>query len=814
MTDISLAGDWTLRDAEGREVAPCPIPGDIHSALVAAGRIPDPVIGTNESDVQWVGDAVWEIARTFPLTEDQLGGKWAVLDLDYVDTFAEVTVNGVKVTELGSVFVRHRIDVTGVLRAGDNEIVLRFRPAAAEAHARAAKLPFPVPWSVGNNVIADMNAIRKVQCHAGWDWGPCLMVVGVYAEPKLRLFDGARIESAVIRQAHHDDGSVTVTAEVELAARSPMTVPVSFAFGELSASADVKIGEGGAGSGSVSVRVAKPDLWWPAGHGPQPLMTATVSIPGDSVTLRVGLRRLELINAPDEHGLSLTFRVNGVDVFAKGANWIPADALPSRITPQRIRRLLEDTVAANMNMIRVWGGGFYEFDAFYDACDELGLLVWQDMMFSCSQYPSTPDFLTEIDREVRYQIKRLASHPSIAVWCGDNEVIGSLNWYDLSKKNRDRYLVNYDRFSRAVEAAVTASDPDRAFWPSSPCSGALDYGDAWHDDSRGDMHFWSVWHEGKDFEHYYTVRPRFCSEFGFQSFPTMTLIRQFAEPEDWNPTSPVMEHHQRNAAGNGKIVETMTRYFRTPTGFASFVYLSQLQQALAIETAVRWWRSLKPRCMGTLYWQLNDVWPAVSWSSIDYALAWKTLHYHARRFYAPVALAARIDAGTLVVSGVSDRHAPVDVRFRVRRIALDGAMLDERTGEGTMPPDRAVELGRFDAPPSADFFFVVDAVRDGAPAFDPLMQVVVFTERPKRLAFRDAIIAVEPVVGAPGAFRFSADVPAFFVKPQVENFDGAFDDASVLLLPGEPRTLAFQSCDGRIPGAAELTVSHLAATWR
>ena len=277
-----------------------------------------------------------------------------------------------------------------------------------------------------------------------------------------------------------------------------------------------------------------------------------------------------------------------------------------------------------MNMIRVWGGGFYEFDAFYETCDELGLLVWQDMMFACSQYPSTPDFLAAVDAEVRYQVKRLASHASIALWCGDNEVIGSLNWYDLSKKNRDRYLVNYDRLNRAIEVAVAASDPDRRFWPSSPCSGALDYGDAWHDDSRGDMHFWSVWHESKDFEHYYTVKPRFCSEFGFQAFPTTTVIRRFAEPSQWNAMSPVMEFHQRDRAGNGRIVETMTRYFRSPTSFESFLYLSQLQQALAIETAVRYWRSLKPHSMGALYWQLNDVWPSVSWASLDHALAWKT----------------------------------------------------------------------------------------------------------------------------------------------------------------------------------------------
>jgi beta-mannosidase len=813
VTDISLGGVWTLRDASGADVGPCVIPGDVHSALIAAGRIPDPTIGLNETAVQWVGDAVWEIRRTVAIPATDFEGKWAVLDLDYVDTIADVAVNGVAVGSLDSCFRRHRLDVTAALKPGDNEVVIRFRPSAAEAHERAARLPFPVPWSVSNNRIADMNVIRKPQCHAGWDWGLCLMVLGVYAEPRLRLFDAARIEHFVVLQAHGEDGMVRVTAEVALAACRPATMPVTFTFGEKSVSTEAAVDPTSGGIASLSIDIENPDLWWPAGYGAQPLTTAMVTTPGDEAVRRIGLRKLELINEADAVGTSLIFRINDVDVFMKGANWIPADALPSRITDARVRRLLGEARAANMNMVRVWGGGFYEFDAFYDACDELGLMVWQDMMFSCSQYPSTPDFLAEVDAEVRYQVKRLASHPSIAIWCGDNEVIGSLNWYDLSKTNRDRYLVNYDRFNRAVEEAVRASDPDRPFWPSSPCSGAFDYGDAWHDDSRGDMHFWSVWHEGKDFEHYYSVRPRFCSEFGFQSFPTMTLIRRFAEPSEWNAMSPVMEHHQRDHAGNGRIVETMTRYFRMPTSFEGFVYLSQLQQALAIETAVRHWRSLKPHCMGTLYWQLNDVWPAVSWSSIDYALAWKTLHYHARRFYAPVALAARFEDGTLIVSGVSDRHEPVTLDVRIRRLSIDGATLDEKSLAGAIPASRAMELGRIDLD-TADGIVVLDAREEGADAFDPIMRLVAFPQKPKRYELPMAEVRIEEIGGRPGGFRLSTDVPAFFVKPEALAFDGAFDDASILLLPGEPREVTFRSCDRRTPAVADLTVSHLAESFR
>ena len=813
MTQASLAGLWTLHDGNGAVVGACPIPGDIHSALHTLGRIPDPMVGTNEADVQWVAEAEWEIRRSFDVDAAELAGKWPVLDLEFVDTVADVSVNGTLVAKLESSFIRHRLDLAKVLKPGRNDIAVHFRSSVKEATLRAAKQPFPIPYSVSNNKVADLNMLRKAQCHGGWDWGPCLMVLGIYAEPVLHFFEDARIESAIVRQQHHANGRVTVTADVELVGRRDAKIPVTFAFGGRTASTTVTASADHGGKASLSIDLDKPALWWPAGYGEQPLHDATIEIAGDTIRKRTGLRELELINEADAIGMSMTFRVNGVDIFAKGANWIPADALPSRITRPRIERLLREAVAANMNMIRVWGGGFYEFDDFYDLCDELGLLVWQDMMFSCSQYPSTPEFLAVVDAEIRYQVKRLGSHASIALWCGDNEVIGSLTWYDLSKKNRDRYLVNYDRLNRVIEIAITESDPDRAFWPSSPCSGKLDYGDAWHKDNAGDMHFWSVWHENRDFEHYYDVRPRFCSEFGFQSFPTMHVIRRFAEEKDWNATSAVMEFHQRDKAGNGRIVETMTRYFRMPTSFESFLYLSQLQQALAIETAVRFWRSLKPNSMGTLFWQLNDVWPSVSWSSLDHAVGWKTLQYHARRFYAPVALATRFLDGKLVISGLNDSHAPVAMEVRVRRIDLDGKPLDEKNVAGTIPADRAIELASLAVPSGGGFFYIIEARRKGAAAFDDTLRLTVFPDKFKRYDLPEASIRLEKA-DRPGAFTLSADKPAFFVKPEASEFAGAFDDASFSLVPGEKRTVAFRSFDGRMPESGDVVVNHVGATYR
>nr|MBX2823129.1 glycoside hydrolase family 2 protein [Gammaproteobacteria bacterium] len=389
---------------------------------------------------------------------------------------------------------------------------------------------------------------------------------------------------------------------------------------------------------------------------------------------QIGLRKVELITSPDAdgQGAEFHFRINGRALFMRGANWIPADALAGRITDAGTRALLQSAADANMNMLRVWGGGRYETDSFYSACDELGLLVWQDFMFSCHLYPSTEQFLGEIEQEVVDVVSRLQHHACIALWCGDNELIGALNWFDESRDNRDRYLVAYDRLNRTIEKSLKSVVSDANWWPSSPSPGLMNFGDAWHDDSSGDMHFWSVWHEGRDFDHYRDVRPRFCSEFGFQSYPSLSVVKTFADPPDWNIASPVLESHQKNRGGNARIAETMFRYFRFPVGFENFLYLSQVQQALAIKTAVTYWRSLKPHCMGALYWQLNDTWPVASWSSLEYGGGWKLLHYFARHFFAPVTVVAVPDDSGWQFKAVNDSSVAVELVLVIEAVTLDG----------------------------------------------------------------------------------------------------------------------------------------------
>ena len=687
ISHLDLAGTWQLAEAGGAHRSTMQVPGDVHTALKDAGIIPDPYSGRNEDKVQWVAQREWEIERQFVI--DDPDGSW-YLDVTYLDTVAVVFINDVPVLSADNCFRRYRPDVSAALQSGENTIRIHFHSAIAAGAERQARQPFYIPYSTGNCPIPNGNMLRKPQCHFGWDWNIALAPLGLYGEISLRRLEVARIEHVVTSQ-RHVDGKVELHVALTLFARDPGIVPVHFGLDGERVRLDCGIAAGETVIHHV-FEIEHPRLWWPAGSGEQHLYRLTVEIPGETVTRQIGLRTVELLTDEDEAGARFAFRVNGREIFCRGANWIPADALFSRSSREKTEDLLQSAIDANMNMIRVWGGGFYEQDWFYDLCDRLGLMVWQDFQFACNLYPSTPDFLDDVAEEVDYQVRRLVSHPSIVLWCGDNELVGALNWFKESIENRDRYLVSYDRLNRTIEQAMKKAAPEAIWWPSSPASGYLDYGDAWHADGSGDMHYWSVWHENKSFDNYRSVRPRFCSEFGFQSYTSLPVIQTYAGREDMNIASPVMEHHQKNAGGNERIAATMFRYFRFPRDFANFVYLSQVQQALAIRTAVDYWRSLKPHCMGTLYWQLNDTWPVASWSSLDYGGGWKILHYVARRFFQPVAVAAipSEDGTEIRISLVNDTMQDVTVTINLSMVALDGRRMSLRSVEAVCSPDAAV----------------------------------------------------------------------------------------------------------------------------
>lgn len=790
---MNLAGEWRLQGA-GHDVA-CVLPGDGISALVAAGVLPDPYHGMNEAACRWACAAEWVLSRSFA----HPGGA-AVLRLDEVDGIAEVRLNGVPVLECANSFRRWRVPVT--LAAGDNAIAITFRPVLDEAARRQAAQPFFVPWHQGNCPLPNGNMLRKQQCDFGWDWNIALAPFGVYGA--LRLEPLAPQIGLVILQ-EHGPGFVrlhlTVHAESE---------EVSATICNVTGKSDVA-----GGVARLTLEVRDPVLWWPAGQGAQVLHDLVVTAGAASITRRVGLREMRLDSQPDPAGRSFGFRVNGRAVFARGANWIPADALAGRITEGAVRDLLQSAVAANMNMIRVWGGGRYEPDWFYGLCDEMGLMVWQDAMFACHLYPSTPDFLDEVGAEVREQVMRLHHHACLALWCGDNELIGALGWYPESRKDRDRHLVSYDRLNRTVEAAV-ASVPGMNWWPSSPSPGPLAFGDAWHDDGAGDMHMWSVWHEGRDFDHYRDVRPRFCSEFGFQSYPSMEVIRRFAGPEDQNIASPVMEAHQKNAGGNARIAETMFRHFRFPVSFPDFVWLSQVQQGLAIKTAVTAWRGLKPHCQGVLYWQLNDTWPCCSWSSLDHGGGWKLLHHMARGFYAPVTVVALPEGGRVRLVGVNDRPEAVGLALEVQALAMDGTLRRLASASGRVGGQAtelcAIDPGALHAGEILHWDWIASPA-GGAPS--PPHEgggtgwagSEHWTPAPwKALPLVGPRVRMEVAqAGDHWQVTLTAAAVAPFATVEADRA-GRFTDNAVLLLPGRPVTISFTPATDGVPS---FTLRHL-----
>jgi beta-mannosidase len=561
---IDLCGQWHLADETGAFSPPMTLPGDGISALHAAGLIADPYWARNEYDLRWIGERDWVATRRFTVDRTDLA-----LIATMLDTVAEVTINGVAVLRAASMFRDHRADASAALRLGENEIAIRFCSPVRAGAARQAAQPYPVPYNTANCPIPNGNMLRKPQCDFGWDWNIALTPFGLYGAIRLEP-PGPRITALIVDQDHSGPRIlVRVAAHFEGAD----SATVQFTLAGIRASAPVT-----AGRAEAVLHLEAPDLWWPTGQGAQSLHDLTATLGALTVTRRIGLRSVALVPDPDASGARFAFRVNGREVFMKGANWIPADALGSAITPEATRDLLRWAVDANMNMIRVWGGGRYEADWFYDLCDELGLMVWQDFMFACHLYPATDDFLTDVAAEVRGQVARLNHHACLALWCGDNELLGALTWFEESRRNRDRYLVAYDRLNRTIETALKDTAPGAIWWPSSPSPGLMSFGDAWHDDRSGDMHFWSVWREGRDFDHYRDVSPRFCSEFGFQSYPSMDVIRRFVGPADFNIAAPVMESHQKNAGGNARIAKTMFRSFRFPVDFAKFVYLSQVQQ--------------------------------------------------------------------------------------------------------------------------------------------------------------------------------------------------------------------------------------------
>lgn len=661
MESFSLNGAWYLYKADEGEAVPATVPGCVHTDLLAAGLIEDPFYRDNELKVLWVGETDWTYRRTFVVPAEFLQHDRVLLRCEGLDTIATIAINGREVGRAENMFRTWEYDAKPFLRAGENVIAISFTSPLKYVREKAKGQRFLPAWGVGQHKLDGGGWIRKEPCNFGWDWGPMLATCGIWRDIALIAFDTARLKDVHILQDHSQAGQVTleVRLEAERVREADLKAHIAVRLeGEIVVEAAVPLAEG---RGSARLTVRNPRLWWPNGLGEHPLYEVSIALRDglghtlDETKRRIGLRTLRLVRQPDAWGESFYFAVNGIPFFTKGANWIPRDVFVTRLTPEDYRRALQDAVEANMNMLRVWGGGLYEQEAFYDLCDELGLCVWQDFIFACATYPTfDAEWVANVRAEAEENVRRLRHHACLALWCGNNELeqglVGdewtehTMSWEDYGKL-----------FDVMLPEIVHRLDPERDYWPSSPHSPCGDRRDS-NNPTCGDAHLWSVWHGRQPFEWYRTCTHRFNSEFGFQSFPEPRTVYTYTEPGDRNVTSWVMEHHQRSAIGNGTIMTYLCDWFRLPKSFEMTLWLSQILQGMAIKYAVEHWRRGMPRGMGTLYWQLDDCWPVASWSSVDSFGRWKALHYMARAFFAPLLVSAVEDAarGTVEVHVTSD----------------------------------------------------------------------------------------------------------------------------------------------------------------
>ncbi|MGA8672106.1 MAG: glycoside hydrolase family 2 protein [Terracidiphilus sp.] len=824
---LPLNRDWQFRqitstpqDAEAGWL-PAIVPGDVHLDLLANKKIEDPFYRDNESKLQWIENASWEYRDTFDVSSALLARSNVDLVFDGLDAAAQVYLNGTQVLSADDSFRIWRVPAKAHLHAGSNLLRVVFPSPITAAQLVAAM----DPWQPRTKT-EPKTYIRKAAYEYGWDWGPRFVTSGIWRPVRIEAWDKARIADFAIRQRDVSKDVAHIDAEVEIDSSSNGPSQISVQYSAPGSGATVVSNRlvalhTGKNVIDIPIEIRHPRLWYPAGYGEQPLyeFTARISAAGqtaDKRTAKAGLRSIVLDRHLDQWGRSFQLVVNGIPVFAKGADVIPFDSFANRVTTADYRRILESARDANMNMIRHWGGGYYETDEFYQICDELGIMVWQDFMYGNDWQPGTYNFKLTMEAEAEDQVRRLRNHPSIVVWCGNNETEAALGWAPRDKLPLEvKYQMWQDyltEFSGILNRVVERLEPETPYWPSSPSSDYEALSDKYQ---SGDAHLWDVWHGRVPFSTYETHNSRFVTEYGFQSFPDMRTIEAFTQPEDRaNIFTPVMLAHQKNNEGNAIIHDYLLKDYPEPKDFPSFLYVSQVLQAEGIKIGAEHFRRNRPDTMGSIFWQLNDCWPVASWSSIDYYGRWKALQYYARRFYAPILVSPHIEGGLLRVYIVSDKTAAQLATLRVRLMDFDGKVLLEDNHDVSIDPlaskvylDWPLAKLAQAGGANTSAVFVVAELTSGS---TELSRNLIYLAPTKEVHLKPAQLAVE-TAGADGHYsiRITSPVLARSVYLSFGSIDAKVSDNYFDLLPGQTREIAASSSSTLEELKAQLRVISL-----
>jgi len=804
--------------ADIKDWHPATVPGVVQTDLLKNSLIPDPFDRDNEFHLQWIGLTDWEYTTTFQVDAATMARQHVDLVFAGLDTLADVYLNDTIILHADNMFRQWRIPAKATLKAGPNTLRIVFYSPVEKMLPYVKGLPYVLPsistHNYGNEEdIATAPYTRKAPYQYGWDWGPRYLTEGIWQPIRLEAWDGMRIENFHIHQQNITKDQALVDAEVEIEAGAAAKATLILTHAELGGKAVIDATQAiqldaGTNHISIPVRIASPRLWYPLGYGAQDRyqFSATIKIGKEAAAhadVKTGLRSVELRRVNDQWGKSFEFVINGVTVYAKGADVIPFDSFPNRVTPAIHRQILEAARDAHMNMVREWGGGYYESEDFFDICDELGIMVWQEFMFGGDMVPGDTAFRESVRQEAIDQVTRLRDHPSIVIWCGNNEVeTGWHHWGDrqefkeaISPATRDwvwqDYMVIFDDI---LKSAVEKYGDPVAYWPSSPSANFEAIPDNQH---NGDMHYWQVWHQQAPAADYTKQFPRFMTEYGFQSFPEMRTIRAFSKPEDYDIRSVVMQAHQKNKGGNERILTYMLREYREPKDFASFVYLSQVQQAEIIKIGAEHLRRDRPRTMGGLYWQLNDCWPVASWASIDYYGRWKALNYYARRFYDDVLVSPFLHDDKVDVYVVNDKLLALSGSVHVRLLDFDGKVLIEQNKDVSIPAQSSaiyLTFNKADLAAKGDLdksFLAVDLQVGGS----KVSQNSIFFN-----VTHDLALPVSPKIDASWS-QTAAGTTVTLKSPQLArnvylsfgDLDVKFSDNYFELLPNEPVTVTLKT---------------------